>query len=472
MARQRQAEIDHVRARAEVLAEADEWIANEGSQKSRARALEQLARHHGVDGSPDLAGVLVAAHALDTPHLRTAIAKAAAKLRLTKTAHPGQIVPFNGREQRHLAGAPKRGTLVHVARPGYSAVLPNGEVVQVVKAVVEEATPEEIARARQTAAGMVVSHEFCRAPLHPGPCKGWKAAKVAVGDVAKGEVKPRKGTFIGNVPSTHGNARPQPEVPKRARKPKAMPPHRVDEKALLAKHGGEKDSRQLSTSDNASSVHLITMGDGVQAVHKKSKSDPETGKGEFDAEQLGAKVAEAIGLKPPRVLRTKDDEAYFDYIDTGKVAAEVEAVSGNDGAWGNNMTTGPYGDTPDGRRIGLLDTLIENPDRHVGNWFVQDDGSLTPIDHGLGWAASEDPNLFPAERPVTIGAFADHYLSGTGFEGEWRDNDLSPEYAKALTAKLAALKPMFDDLGRTDLHERMMTRMGIIAQHAKGTMSL
>lgn len=196
LARKRQAEIDHLRARAEVLAEADEWIANQGTQKSRARALEQLARHHNVDGSPDIAGVLVAAHALDTPHLRTAIAKAAAKLGLTKTADAGDIVPFNGREQRHLGGAPQRGTMVHVARPGYLAKLSNGETVPVVKAVVEEATPDEISAHRsalrepgQTASAAAlecareISHEFCRAPLHPGPCKGWKGAVDVVDSV-------------------------------------------------------------------------------------------------------------------------------------------------------------------------------------------------------------------------------------------------------------------------------------------------
>jgi hypothetical protein len=184
LARQRQAEIDHHRARAEVLAEAEEWIANEGTQKSRARALEQIAHHHGVDGSPDLAGVLVAAHALDTPHLQTAIAKAAAKLGLIKTAAAGDVTGYNGKQMRYLGRTPPRGTLVHIIRPGYSHTLRSGETVQVVHAVAEEASPEEIAaRGASIAAATMpsVHHEFCRAPLHPGPCKGWKGAL----DVAK-----------------------------------------------------------------------------------------------------------------------------------------------------------------------------------------------------------------------------------------------------------------------------------------------
>lgn len=317
--------------------------------------------------------------------------------------------------------------------------------------------------ARQTAACIFesVSHEFCRGtdglPIHPGPCKGWKAAKAAG----------RDHTILH--PDLAG-PRPRP----RARKAKQAAPHRISEKELLSGHGGEKDSRQLSTGDNASMVYLVTFNDGTKMVQKYSKSDPDTAKQEYDAEQLGAQVADVLGLKAPKVHRTKDGEAYFDYVSTGTLAAEIPEVAGNNGGWGaDSMSTGPYHDTLDGRRIGLLDTLIENPDRHVGNWFVQDDGSLTPIDHGLGWAASESPDLFPPERPVIVGGFADHYISGkTGFVGDWRDNDLSPEYAKQVQGRLAALKPMFEQLGRTDLFDRMMARMGIIADHAKGQMSL
>ena len=62
--------------------------------------------------------------------------------------------------------------------------------------------------------------------------------------------------------------------------------------------------------------------------------------------------------------------------------------------------------THNGRLIGLFDLLIENSDRHGGNWFVSPDGEPVPIDHGFAWngagwsggpfaaAIKDNPNLF------------------------------------------------------------------------------
>lgn len=255
--------------------------------------------------------------------------------------------------------------------------------------------------------------------------------------------------------------------PKRTAKTQNRSLNRVSAKQFDKSHGGIANEKKLSTRHNASDVHLITFADGSKVIAKASKSSDEYAKGEFDAEQLAALVGDVLNLKPPAVYRTDDGEAYFDYINTGQVAASVPSIASSS----SNLDVDGYFDTLDGRRIGLLDTLIENPDRHQGNWIVHEDGSITPIDHGLGWerATLEGQHGSPA-RPGSLGAFTDHYIGERS--GQWRDNDLSPEYVKQLRTRLAALKPQFEQLDQADWHKRMMLRFDIIASHAKGDVTL
>lgn len=287
------------------------------------------------------------------------------------------------------------------------------------------------------------------------------------GGRAAPEPKPAKKVPAKRAPRKPTEKSPAVEPAKEATPASAT--GRVSDEDFTAARGGEKASKKLSKPDNGSHVELVTFGDGSKAIYKASKSDTDTAKSEFDAEQLGAHVAEALGLKPPKMHRTDDDKAYFDYVDSGRVAGSIPSLAESD----DSMHTGEFHDSRDGRRIGLLDALVENPDRHQGNWIVHDDGSITPIDHGLSWeAALDSEDLFPPDRATGLGGFTDHYIEQKGFTGEWRDNDLSPKYVESLRERLAALRSAFDDAGHSALHDRMMARLEIIASHAKGSVVL
>lgn len=238
---------------------------------------------------------------------------------------------------------------------------------------------------------------------------------------------------------------------------------------------GVVSETRLSDRNNASHVDLVQFGDGSRAVVKVSKSDSETAKAEFDAEELGAKVATALRLRPPDVHRSDDGEAYFSYVhDTAPdavVGAEIQPTDVNL-------------DSVSARRVGLLDALIENGDRNEGNWFDDGEGTLIPIDHGQAWEPSHSaetptapttvyqPQTFsgyliqpvPIDRLPEVPTRADIY--------EWADNDLSPAYLKALRPELEALRPEFERRGRGDWFERMLTRLDIVTSHAKGTVKL
>lgn len=215
---------------------------------------------------------------------------------------------------------------------------------------------------------------------------------------------------------------------------------------------GETVERRISGGVNGD-LELVRFGDGSRAVVKVGKSHREEAKREFDAEELGARVAEALGLNPPSVHRSGDDEAYFAYIESGTVAAAVGADPSS------------HTKSRDGRLIGLLDALIENPDRHEGNWFIGDDGSLIPIDHGLGWQTVTAPRRPKKPKNDFLRAFV---ADGGG----WRDNDLSADSVAALRPKLEALRGEFKRMRRANWHTRVMAHLDEIQAHAKGTVTL
>lgn len=239
----------------------------------------------------------------------------------------------------------------------------------------------------------------------------------------------------------------------------------VDWEARLA--SGIVRTHQMSNSDNYSKVELVTFGDGSRAVRKTGKTWPGTNwpatmVQEHDAEELGALVAQELGLKPPGVYRATPDEAYFDYIEDDKAELGLEVVG-----WGKPVPR-ELADSVDGRRIGLLDVLTENRDRNDGNWFKvsdpQADNELIPIDHGLAFTGSA--NRGPDYVETTSNPFAVHYIHGD--LGQWRDNDLHPAYLASLRDGLMALKPQFNRLGRGSWHGRMMQRLTALQRHARG----
>ena len=166
-ARERQANIDHARARADLLAELEEVaVLNEAPPDVIVHRAEQTARRLGIADAPELAPVLEAARSGDPDQIQQAIAAAAAKLGLHRLDE-GRMVPYDRSRHKNLGTGGRPGQMMHVVRPGYAATLPGGERVQLEKTVVEEATPQEVIAERARIAPAAIATPPVKGRLKP-----------------------------------------------------------------------------------------------------------------------------------------------------------------------------------------------------------------------------------------------------------------------------------------------------------------
>jgi hypothetical protein len=190
-------------------------------------------------------------------------------------------------------------------------------------------------------------------------------------------------------------------------------------------------------------VQLVRFNDGSRAVRKTAGRVP-TGrspKDQTDAEELSAKVAQAVGVKTPAIVRTGEAQTYAEYIEDGVPGMMMAG-------W----RAGQLADTPQGLRLGLLDLLIDNPDRNPGNWLTDDDGNIHAIDHGFAWDGELE------------GAYGSPFVRR--FIGP--KNPLTPDDMARLRPRLEALRPEFEQMGHVDWHDSMMGLFSWAAERTEG----
>jgi tRNA A-37 threonylcarbamoyl transferase component Bud32 len=214
------------------------------------------------------------------------------------------------------------------------------------------------------------------------------------------------------------------------------------------------------------------LADGTSAIYKRHTRDWNRGwdypiwtkTDQTDAEELSAITAEALGVKAPAVTRASDTEIYMELM-PGQIG-EMR--------W-------PHRNTPpkgvvvgqQGVRMGLLDTLIENTDRHGGNYLVDEDENLYAIDHGLAFSKTYEklPDGTVQRKPVdrfnATGEFAlGNFVSPSG---NLYDNPLTPADGQKLKRVMADLRDQFEQHGRLGWWEAMNERAQHIAARASGT---
>jgi Phage Mu protein F like protein len=170
-----------------------------------------------------------------------------------------------------------------------------------------------------------------------------------------------------------------------------------------------------------------------------------------DAEQLAPLVMQAVGARAPAVLRTGKHSLHMAHVD-GKVGADIVP-------WGGD-TPRDLVDSDQGRLLGLADALMVNLDRNDGNWILGDNGELWGIDHG---------SAFESDRYIEYlsgNAWASHFLAGRNLADR---NDMSPADMAVIRARLEALRPDFEHLGRLAWWRAMMKRMNKLHAAAAGT---
>jgi hypothetical protein len=257
------------------------------------------------------------------------------------------------------------------------------------------------------------------------------------------------------------------------REPKAAPV-KAEPKAAPETHGhsdfaahiasGVKTRQRLSGGKQGE-THRVEFNNGHQAVHKIIRTDDyQNGKDQVDAEELSALVAHKLGVRAARVHRVGDEEAYQDLM-PGKTAAEHFPDDKTALSVGGNTKDKHLADivkSDEGLRIGLLDMLVGNPDRHGMNWLVGPDGKPTVIDNSLAFHHAKAAGIAAGSR----GPFRGRFMDKDGFS--LGKNDLSTEDISAIRTHLDSLRPEFERLGRTKWFDQMTGRLDEISAHATG----
>jgi hypothetical protein len=237
---------------------------------------------------------------------------------------------------------------------------------------------------------------------------------------------------------------------------------------------GIRERRALGGGNSGATVELVTLEDGRQAVRKRAANGarmiyphaPVSPKDQQDAEELGAAVAEAFGLRVPEMVRVDDDTSFFELL-PGVSGMEL-LIDADD----KNGLLRQWADSDDGKRMGLADLVMGNPDRNAGN-FMPDGEQLPVLDHSLAFDYGTDGAGAPWIDKIGRDWFQEHYVqrAGSGIHA-WRDNPLTPADAAEARTRLAALAPKFAELGREDWHAAATTRLDLIAAKASGDRNL
>lgn len=215
----------------------------------------------------------------------------------------------------------------------------------------------------------------------------------------------------------------------------------------------EQRTRRLGGA--SAETFRVDLADGTTVIRKRSKP----GLAEMqdaDAEQLVYTVARALDLRAPAVYRSDDTNLWMKYVD-GHTSPE-DAME-----WGSDDLPAGFAHHPgtdEGRRLGLLDVLVGNIDRNMGNWLVDSDGHVVPIDHGLAWGdAAYDPTFkFIRNNPFT--------------EGMEQENPFTREDLAEVRNRLEQLRPDFEHLGKSAWLDYSLRALEYFEARATGTRNL
>lgn len=198
-------------------------------------------------------------------------------------------------------------------------------------------------------------------------------------------------------------------------------------------------------------VHKITFEDGTKTVRKRPSSfEDRSGAVQLDAEELANLVAEAVGARSRAMYRSAPGEIFMEFVD------------GDLGVMANNREIEAAAQTPQGRRLGLLDALIANDDRNDENFFLDpaDPSALTGIDHALSWWGIDSglPDEDSGSGPGNMGPFAGQFMR--------QSNPLTETEYDEIRPRLGGLRPQFEARGRGQWFEYTIDQFEQLAARA------
>jgi phosphoinositide 3-/4-kinase-like protein len=257
--------------------------------------------------------------------------------------------------------------------------------------------------------------------------------------------------------------RPVPVLPPGPRtpggpRPPLTDPYETRRQALDRSIRSGIDGQDLIGGGAMGDTRRVRLADGTEAIYKRAMGEWAAGWGkrdQTDAEELGAMVAAAVGVRAPAIQRADDDNLYMEIMPGG--SAMSRRFYDDQGA---------LADTPQGMRMGLLDVLLNNTDRHSGNWMIDDAGQIAAIDHGLAFKESRT-NRSSATRSRFS---TDHFIDSSG---EYRErNPLTRLDVEIARQQLEAIRPRFEQLGRGAWYGQVLDRLDMLSARAAGFRSM
>ncbi|MGW1741086.1 FHA domain-containing protein [Nocardia sp. NPDC001965] len=204
----------------------------------------------------------------------------------------------------------------------------------------------------------------------------------------------------------------------------------------------EPMARYSTAENSARTLELLTFPDGTQVIHKVV-SDPRHAPAEF----LASIVGDAVGARVPAV-----------HIDGRHVYMEVVPGQNAHDAYPQDWTPeNRFHGTPSANRLGLLDALIDVPDRGAENWMIDPAGEVWGIDHSQAF-----------EPDGRIGAFAKQFLDYGPAEGtvQWKEHNFTRGEVIEIRQRVEELGPAFSALGRSGWHDAVLQRLDGMSEAA------
>jgi hypothetical protein len=230
----------------------------------------------------------------------------------------------------------------------------------------------------------------------------------------------------------------------------------------------------------AQSVQKAQFKDGTVAVLKEVTAE------EADKEYLAWLVAKEVGAPIPEVVElgaSGEEMALGVGFVEGKTGtqhmADLKLPKAKE-VYNQNEIVPPEATTLEGRKLGIFDILVGNPDRHSLNWIIKD-GKPVGIDHGNAFSYARyidgeiksktygQEVLKGPSSPFTAGMLKQNKFGEiTGYGA----NPLTKADVQLLTNKLELLKPEFEKRGMAKAHEEMMLQLENLGKQAKGTKNI
>ena len=153
------------------------------------------------------------------------------------------------------------------------------------------------------------------------------------------------------------------------------------------------ESKVLSPGNSGDQVELLTMADNTQLI-RKTYRDPSVRRRELASAEFG----DRMGAPVARLHEVGDNKLIFEFVEgapggvlTYDLPASVTTADG-------------------GRKLGLFDFLVGNPDRHGLNVVITKKGKVVGIDHGSPGIFS-DSGYFTGTNEISAG--------GSAFSRRW-----------------------------------------------------